>query len=168
MHSLGQWEELADALRDELAEYGGLLALLDEQRDAIMTRRIDSLLELTQRVHEQTAHAVRFKNIRDEVCARLAQVSGCGVDATVRDLLGYMPAGARGMFEALVSDGIDVATKAKARTQRNAALITRAGDLNEKLMRAVSPGSTIKTYNARGSVYLKSGRNLGNGLDLSA
>jgi len=168
MNSLGPWDELADALRDELAEYGGLLSLLDEQRDAIIERKIDALSGVDQKVQEQTAAAIRYRNIREEVCARLASNSGVEAEVTVKELLAYTPAGARPMFEALVIEGMDVALKAQYKVKRNSSLLSRAGELNEKLISTVAPSSTTKTYNARGSLYLKSAHSRGNGLDLSA
>jgi hypothetical protein len=167
MHNLGKWDELAEALRDELAEYGGLLALLDEQRDAIMERGVDALVEVGERVQQQAASAQHYKDVREEICARLARSAGCSQEATERELLSYMPSGARAMFESLVDEGMGVAKSAQKKVERNTLLFARAGDLNEKLLMAMRPHSTSKTYNKRGSVYLRTDKSVGT-LDMSA
>ena len=167
MHNLGKWDELADALRDELAEYGGLLSLLDEQRDAISSMKVDAILEANTRVQEQSASAVHYTNLREEVCARLARGAGCNPEATVKELLSHMPLEARAMFESLVDEGQGVVRNAKKKVDRNSLLLSRTSELNEKLLVTLRPQSTTKTYNKRGSVYLKTDRSVG-GLDMSA
>ncbi|MBN1404635.1 MAG: flagellar protein FlgN [Opitutales bacterium] len=168
MHSLGLWDELADALRDELAEYGGLLGLLDEQRQAIVSRKIDALLEANERVHEQAATANRYRLIREALCARLAESQAGKAELGLAELVAYMPPSARPLFEALTREATDLIAKARDKSQRNSALLARAGELNEKVIAVVRPGSTTKTYTARGNVYLKNAHSRGNGLDLSA
>jgi hypothetical protein len=167
MRKLGKWDELADALRDELAEYGGLLSLLDEQRDAIMQRRVDALMDVNAKVQEQALSAEHYRDVREEVCARFAKSIGCGASVTVMELVKKLPVEVQGMFTALVEDGIGVTNSAKKKVERNSQLLSRAGDLNERLLIAVRPQSTTKTYNKRGNVYLKTEKTVG-GLDISA
>jgi len=167
MRKLGKWDELADALRDELAEYGGLLSLLDEQRDAIMQRKVDALMDVNAKVQEQATAAEHFRYVREAVCARYARNLGCAPDVTVKDLVQKLPVEVRGMFTALVEDGVGVTNSAKKKSERNTQLLSRAGDLNERLLIAVRPQSTTKTYNKRGSIYVKTDKTVG-GLDVSA
>jgi flagellar biosynthesis/type III secretory pathway chaperone len=168
MHSLGQWDELADALRDELAEYGGLLGLLDEQREAISRRNLDLLTEVNLRVQEQAAAAIRCKNIRELAHNGMARAAGLPENATIRDLIARMPMNVRPMFESLAREGADVAEKAREKAKRNNTLLTHAGDLNDKLLMAARPRSATRTYNARGGTKVKAGDTSGGGLDLSA
>ena len=167
MHNLGKWDELADALRDELAEYGGLLATLDQQREAIAGHNAALLVEIADEIRRQTASARHFTNIREEVCARLAKGTGCAPDATERDLLRFMPAEARAMFESLIEESAGVVKNAKKKAERNTVLLAHSSDLNEKLLMALRPGSTTKTYNKRGGVRIATDKTVG-GLDLSA
>jgi hypothetical protein len=167
MHNLGKWDELADALRDELAEYGGLLATLDRQRDAISGRNVELLVEISEEIHEQTVSARRFTNIREEVCARLAKGTGCTEETTERDLVRHMPASARAMFESLIEESATVVKNAKKKAERNTVLLSHSNELNEKLLLALRPGTTSKTYNKRGGVRLSTDKTVG-GLDLSA
>ena len=167
MHKIGQWEELADALRDELAENGGLLSLLDEQRDAITRRRIDALMDVNAKVQEQAVSAQHYRDVREEVCVRYARSLGCAPSATVTEVVRKLPSQVQGMFLALIDEGIGVANNAKKKVERNSQLLSRAGDLNERLLIAVRPQSTTKTYNKRGSIYVKTDKTVG-GLDLSA
>jgi hypothetical protein len=166
MHNLGKWDELADALRDELAEYGGLLAILDEQRDAIASRNVTSLAEINEQVRKQTASARHFTDMREEVSARITKGTGCSPETSARELLKYMPAEARAMFESLIDEGALVVKNAKKKAERNTVLLAHSSDLNEKLLMAMRPGTTVKTYTKKGA-KLSTDRTVG-GLDLSA
>ena len=167
MHNLGKWDELADALRDELAEYGGLLATLDEQRDAITGHNVTSLAEINDEIHRQAKSAQHFTSVREEVCARLARAVGCSPDTTERRLLKYMPAEARAMFESLIQESSGVIKNAKKKAERNNVLLAHSEELNEKLLMALRPGTTSKTYNKRGGVRVSTDKTIG-GLDISA
>lgn len=167
MHNLGHWDELADALRDELAEYGGLLALLDEQRDAIAKGGVDDILEAGEKVREQARAAEERRALREEVSARIAARTGKNSEASVRELVSAIPPGARMMFESLIDEGAQVVRLSQKKVRRNSLMLARAADLNEKLLMAMRPQSATKTYNKRGGVYMKTGRT-GGGLDLSA
>lgn len=163
---LGQWDELAEALRGELAEYGGLLSLLEEQRAAIVSRRTDQLNDVNERVQAEMASAVRCKDVREKVCLRLARACGAPDNATVRELIGYMPPASRGMFEALMKAATGVTERVGDKVRRNSLLVARASEVNEKLIMGTRPQSTTKAYNNRGSVYLKTSRS--GALDLTA
>jgi len=56
---------------------------------------------------------------------------------------------------------------AKKKAERNTVLLAHSSDLNEKLLMALRPGSTTKTYNKRGGVRIATDKTVG-GLDLSA
>jgi hypothetical protein len=167
MHNLGKWDELADALRDELAEYGGLLATLDQQREAITGRNATALAKINDEIRLQTKSAQHFTCVREEVCARLARAAGCPPETTERDLLKLMPAEARAMFESLIEESSGVVKNAKKKTERNTVLLAHSGELNEKLLMAMRPGTTSKTYNKRGGVRIATDKTVG-GLDISA
>lgn len=163
---LGQWDELAEALRGELAEYGGLLALLEEQRQAVVTRDTGILNDVNARAAQQAAEAARLSEAREGVCVRMARACGVGDKTTVRELIGYMPPNARGMFDALIKESADLTTKVTERVRRNSMLVARASEQNERLIMNARPLSTTKAYNKRGGVYIKTGRS--GALDLTA
>ncbi len=165
--SIGKWDELADALRGELAEYGGLLALLDEQRDAIVCRRVEELLDINTRVQEQAHFANRLRLEREALCARMAGQADVSA-VSVKEIVAGTPSGLRPMFEALTREAMEIVARVRDKAARNSALLARAGELNEKIISIVSPGSTTRTYNARGSLYMRNARSRGNGLDMSA
>lgn len=164
--TMGRWDELATALRDELAEYGGLLALLDEQRDAILARQIDRLAGMASEVEAQTLAANRHRLARERLGADLAMRFGGRSDLTVKDLIPLMPANCRPLFQALLENGADLIEKTGTKARRNSAMLARASEINEDILRRLQPRSMTKTYNARGTVALRTGRS--HGLDLSA
>ena len=62
------WNPLADCLRNELQEYGALLALFDEQQDCILRRDSEKILAATAAIEEQTRrlHEVRVRRERQQ------------------------------------------------------------------------------------------------------
>ena len=164
--TLGRWDELAAALRAELAEYGGLLALLDEQRDAIMARQVDRLVDMNAEVEAQMRAAALHRQSRERLGSDLAMRFGGRGDLTVKELLPLMPPASRPMFEALLENGSSLLEKAKDKARRNRGMLSRASEVNEEILRRLQPRSMTKTYNARGTVALRS--SVSGGLDISA
>jgi len=164
--TMGRWDELAGALRGELAEYGGLLAMLDEQRDAIVSRQVDRLVEMQAEIEAQSLAARQQRQARDRLAGDLAMRFGGRSDIPLRELLPLMPPSTRPMFEALLDGGSELVEKARDKARRNRVLLSRASEVNEEILRRLQPRSMTKTYNARGTVAVRTGRT--GGLDLSA
>src|SRR4051812_14343216 len=84
-------DQLVDALRMELAEYGGLLALFDAQQAAILRRDADRTLEIGGQIERQ-AQATRIRRKqRESYVEALALTTGQAEAKLLRELVPFFP-----------------------------------------------------------------------------
>jgi hypothetical protein len=57
---------LIEALREELKQYGEMLALLDQQQDLVMQRQTSDLLSSVATINEQTGVIAVTRNEREQ------------------------------------------------------------------------------------------------------
>src|SRR5205823_4140789 len=65
-------ELLIELLRSELEEYGGLLALLEDQQAAIVARAPDRVLEINTAINDQMRMIQMRREAREEFAENLA------------------------------------------------------------------------------------------------
>src|SRR5689334_21684051 len=97
-------QPLIDALREELQEYGGMLALLDEQQDLVVRRAPADLLDSVARIQVQTETIQRARRLRQEHQAELARRTGLPSEATIAEIRPHIPEEYRPLVEALVRE----------------------------------------------------------------
>jgi hypothetical protein len=100
------WNQLVDALRDELQEKGGLIRLLDQQVQAIYRRDTHQNEDLEEQIRLQLSVIARSTQIRELILRQSAfsfQLSG---DVRVTELIANFPDFVRPLLEALVI-GVD-------------------------------------------------------------
>ena len=71
-----QWEELLELLRRELQEYGGLVGMLTEQQEKILSRDPDALIAVNQSVQNQMETSQRLLSKRQGFVSDLARDFG--------------------------------------------------------------------------------------------
>src|SRR5688500_20193811 len=69
-------QSLIAALREELHEYGEMLARLDEQQELVMKREADGILASVSTIQDQSAGIQRAREIRETRQNELAQHLG--------------------------------------------------------------------------------------------
>src|ERR1043165_7788330 len=85
-------QHLIEALREELKQYGEMLALLDYQRDLVMHRQAADLLQTVSAINAQaeTIHAARQE--REQRRRRVAAQVKAAEDSSFGTLIPLMPA----------------------------------------------------------------------------
>jgi hypothetical protein len=142
---------LIHSLREELQQYGEMLALLDHQQELVTSRAADALLESTGAVEAQTAVIHRAREARLERQAALAHECGLPGEATIADLLPCLPADYRPLLAALVQENNELLMRVQMRSRQNHVLLTRSLELMTRLIGSLLPsGSTV--YSGRGVV----------------
>ncbi len=144
------WETLADCLRDEVQEYGGLLNLFEEQQACIFRRDADRLLQLVDALDLAARSAERARRKR-ETCAG-AFAAGCGrsAGATLRSLLPLCEEAARPLLEALINEVNVLIHRLRRIAHQNHLLLAHTVDLQQSLLREFYPGVFTQTYSAGG------------------
>ncbi len=143
---------LIEALRDELKEYGELLALLDQQQGLIVQRASEDLLGCVARIEAETETLHELRERRDRLRCCLALELGCSPSCPFTELIGLAPGDYRGLLQALVDENNQLLYRVQQRTRQNHLLLTRSMDLMQRLIRSLSPDSA-----SSGAVYSSNG-----------
>lgn len=148
------WQSIADTLRQELAEYGALLHLFEQQQESLFKRDPDNVLRLGTEIESQ-AHVLQdVRARREEAVASFARSLDLPTTSTVRSLLAHVESDARPLLEALINE-INVLLHRVRRTSRhNHTLLSRTLELHQETLRQLRPDAFTKTYSPSGRVSL--------------
>jgi flagellar biosynthesis/type III secretory pathway chaperone len=148
------WEPLADALRGELQEYGGLLSLFDDQQNAILRREPDAVLATQDSIASQLktineCRKQREAHVRD-AAARVSE----SPESPLRALLVYFPETVRPLMQALLDEVNGLISRTRRRAKQNQMLLARSIEVAQQILQRVNPESVTRTYSARGRMNL--------------
>ena len=147
-----QWEELLALLRNELQEYGGLVGLLKDQQDKILSRDPDALMEVNQSVREQMATSQQLLTKRQGFVSDLARNFGQDNEMPLTDLLTFFPAVTRPMFESIVEEINALIDGVRRKLDQNRRLLARLTEVTDDILTTLSPQLRTKTYDCAGGV----------------
>ena len=145
-------QQLIEALRHELQQYGEMLALLEQQQDSVLHRRSEDLLQTVGAIHTQARTLQQARDHREACRRRLARELGLPESAPFSDLLARIPPDYRPLLEALVQENNDLLIRVQQRARQNHLLLHRAVELMQRLLAAFLPPSAPVTYADNGQV----------------
>jgi hypothetical protein len=148
------WTNIADRLRQEVVEYGGLLHLFGQQEQALYGRDADGVLRLSSAIEQQVLSLHDFRLRREEAVAAFATAHGSPANATLRSLLPHFAPEVRPLIEALLNEVNVLIHRVRRISRHNHTLLARAVDTHQQTLRALRPGDFTQTYapNGRASV----------------
>ncbi len=146
------WTPVVEALRSELAEYGGLLQLFDEQQKKIFALDSEAVAGFVPLLEEQADLVRSCREERETIVRRFATAHGCPTDRSLRQLLPEFPAEVRPLLEALIEEINHLLQRTKQRTRQNQMMLSRLVELHRELVPALRPQAFTKTYSRRGQL----------------
>lgn len=147
-----RWEDIADALRAELVEYGGLLHRFELQQQALLARDAAAVLHLSSEIEEQTRTAGEARERRERTGAELARSLGQPESATLRSLIPLIEANARPLLEALIGEVNVLLHRVRRANRHNHSLLARTVETHQELLQQLRPNTFTKTYAPNGRV----------------
>lgn len=144
------WTVIADSLRTEIAGFGGLLNLFEQQQQRLFARDTDGVLRLSSEIEEHTRVMQAHRQHRERVVADFALAHAQPVGATLRSLLPFIAEEARPLIEALISDVNRLIHRVRRLTRQNHTLLARTVESHQELMRTLRPDAFQQTYSAGG------------------
>src|SRR3954467_14254943 len=112
-------QNLIAALREELHEYGEMLARLDEQQELVMKRDAEGVLASVSTIQDQSAVIQRAREIREgrqnELSQKLGFANGCEFSKIVPQL----PEDYRPLVNALVQENNALLARIQHRARQN-------------------------------------------------
>jgi hypothetical protein len=144
------WKNIADCLRAEVAEYGGLLHLFEQQQRCLFGREADGVLKLSTEIEAQVARLHDCRTHREQAVVDFAAAHGHPAGATLRSMLASVEAEARPLIEALIDEVNRLIHRTRRITRHNHALLARAVETHQEFLRVLRPEAFTSTYAANG------------------
>jgi flagellar biosynthesis/type III secretory pathway chaperone len=146
---------LIAALREEMTQYGELLALMQEQQELIINRSANELLINLHDVNQQVEKITAHKNEQREAARRaLVQSVGGTEDTTFKQMTALLPEEYQPLLNALVEEINQLLQRIQTWVKQNHLLLKRSLDLMSKIMNTIFPTSSAaaQTYGRGGTV----------------
>ena len=144
------WTTLVEVLREELAGYGGLLHLFEQQQQFLFEREAEAVLRLSGEIEQQAEALQAVRRRREEIVAATARDSGEPASATLRSLLTYFPSDVRPLLEALIAEVNVLIHRVRRTSRHNRLLLARAVETHHQTLRVLRPDSFTQTYSPDG------------------
>src|SRR5882724_664067 len=96
--------KLVSALREELSEYGEMLALLDRQQQLVVARAADEVFQSIGLIKSQGTAIQNARSRREDCREEVAQQLSQTEDAAFVDLIPLLPADYQPLVTALVDE----------------------------------------------------------------
>ena len=147
------WEFITECLRNELQEYGALLALFEEQQANLLRRDADQVAALAFSIEEQARSTHLCREQREQCVREFAEAKGCAPDTSLRQLVPYFPPEVRPMLSALIDEINHLIHRIRRDARHNQMLLSRVVEAHEEALRTLMPERfDARTYSARGAV----------------
>jgi len=153
-----RWEFIAERLRAELADYGGLLHLFQNQQRALFERDADTVLRLGTdiEVHARTLAETRMH--RETAVAAFAEANGRPTNTSLRAMLPLIEADARPLLEALINEVNLLLHRVRRTSRHNHSMLSRAVEMHQETLQQLRPNAFTKTYSPAGRVSVAATR----------
>jgi hypothetical protein len=132
-------ENLIGALRNELQQYGEMLALLDEQHEAVKLQGADDILQSIAAVNAQSAAIQAARESRQVWQRQLAEALHQDPDSAFLHLIPLLPEAYRPLVAALLQENNDLLARVRERAQQNHSLLRQSMEIMQSFVAALSP-----------------------------
>jgi len=143
---------LIEALREELKQYGEMLARLDQQQNLVMLRQTTDLMQNVAAVNAQAAAIAAARREREQHQRHLARRLNLPESAGFGAIVPLLPADYRPLMVALVQENNELLVRVQQRARQNHLLLSHAVELMQQLINSIFPGAAPTTYNDAGRV----------------
>ncbi|HVK58676.1 MAG TPA: flagellar protein FlgN [Candidatus Kapabacteria bacterium] len=146
-------EKLISALREELQQYGEMLARLDDQQELVMRRAAAAVLASVPQVQSQSALLTQVRDVRFAATKAVCGVLRLPADATFKELLPRIPADYRPLLEALVHENNELLHRIHQRARQNHILLSRTVESMQHVINSLGIHRPTAVYDDSGTVF---------------
>jgi len=139
---------LIEALREELKEYGEMLALLEQQQQMVSHRQTQDLLQCAGSVNIQAETIAATRHEREQRQREVARELKLAPDASFNDVMPRLPANFQPLVKALVQENNQLLARIQQRARQNHLMLTRIVELNQRFLGSLFPGNPTTYDNA--------------------
>jgi flagellar biosynthesis/type III secretory pathway chaperone len=142
---------LIDALRDELQNYGEMLALLDRQQGYLVARDASEVFQSISLIKAQGAAIQRSRASREESRRAVARESHLEPETSFSDLIPLLPSDYQPLLQALVAENNELLMRVRRRARQNHLMLRRSVELMQELLNTLMPARQNSVYDGTGS-----------------
>jgi flagellar biosynthesis/type III secretory pathway chaperone len=142
---------LIDALRDELKNYGEMLALLDRQQAYLISRDASEVFQSISLIKAQGAAIQQSRVHREESRRAVALNLRQAPEITFADLIPLLPADYQPLLRALVDENNELLMRVRRRARQNHLMLRRSVELMQELLNTLLPTRQGSLYDGTGS-----------------
>lgn len=141
---------LIEALREELKQYGEMLAQLDQQQDMVMQRQTQDMLQSVAGINAQADTIQAARREREQHQRHVARSLGLPEASGFTELLPRLPEDYQPLVAALVQENNELLIRVQQRARQNQLLLARVVELMQRFVGSLFPGLNPSTYNDSG------------------
>ncbi|MGH7944742.1 MAG: flagellar export chaperone FlgN [Opitutaceae bacterium] len=143
------WELIAQCLRAELADYGGLLNLFEEQKRRAGGRDSEAVLNFATRIEAQARLVAQSRTRREQAVATFAGENGRSSTASLRAMLSLIEPDARPLLKALITEVNTLLHRVRRASRHTHTLLSRATQAHHETLQHLRPHSPTRTGGTR-------------------
>lgn len=136
------WKRIAECLREELAEYGGLLHLFEAQQNALIARDTHAVVRQGNAIAAMAASLDKSRLRREKAIEMFALEHHRPASSTLRSLLPLIDANARPLIQALGAETSHLLRRVRRASRKNHSLLSGAADVQQKTLLLLRPQSS--------------------------
>lgn len=144
------FHRIIDALRAEMAEYGGLLDLFQQQQESVLRHDPEGFLTLNESVESTLTTIGQRRSERENLVRETAASLGLNADEPLTTVIPHAPSELQPLLTALVREINDLLQRTQRRCRQNHLLLGHCLDLARQMVAVTNPQSHTGAYNARG------------------
>lgn len=143
-------QHVIEMLRDELQQYGEMLALLDREQDLIVQRSSQELYDTVSAIQLQAQVIQTARARREDGRGALAEALGRPATVPFGELLPLLPADYQPLVDALVRENNQLLFRVQQRARQNHLLLSRSLELMQRFLSTLFPSRDNQVYDDRG------------------
>ena len=132
-------QPLIEALRNELQQYGEMLALLDHQQELVRLEGADEILHSISAIDAQSGAIQAARGQRELALRSLGGELGRGEACTFAQVVPLIPEQYRPLVRALVQENNELLQRVRQRAQENHLLLRRSLDTMQRFITTLAP-----------------------------
>jgi flagellar biosynthesis/type III secretory pathway chaperone len=144
------WEEIAEHLRTEVAEYGALLHLFEEQQRLLFKRDAAGVVMTTTALDAQVYVLQEVRQRREASVSAFALANGEPPAAKLRSLIPLVAREAQPLIAALVADINRLISRVRRASRQNRLFLSRTIENQQEIIRKFRPEAVTRTYSPSG------------------
>ena len=144
-------QNLIEALRFELQQYGEMLALLDRQQELVIARAASEVFQCVGLIQAQSAAIQQARAQREDCRRALAEQTVLPSNTSFASLIPRLPPEYRPLLQALVEENNALLVRVHQRARQNHLLLSRSVEFMQSLLNSLLPGRETRVYNGQGA-----------------